>query len=134
MEYGEEYSDEPEPETDIERDAVSVFINDERLKFDVPPAIINDRTMVPMRAIFSALGATVTWDEKTKTATGVLGKSDVKITIGNDYLLKNNEKISLDSPAIIISDRTLVPIRAIAESLDCKVEWYSETQTVEILK
>ena len=143
-EYGEEYSDEPEPEYDSEynmsndkttqSDVISVFVNDEKIYFDVNPMLINDRTMVPVRAIFEALGATVTWNGNTQTAKGVLGDTVIEITIGNGYLLKNGKVIELDSPAVVISDRTLVPVRAIAESLDCVVNWYGETQVVEILK
>ena len=48
---------------------ISVFVNGEKLAFDQPPVIQQDRTLVPMRAIFEALGATVLWDESTQTVT-----------------------------------------------------------------
>ena len=113
---------------------ITVVLNGIKIKFDVEPTLINNRTMVPMRAVFEALGAEVEWDGTTQTAIGVKKNTTVKITIGKDYLLKNNNIIVLDSPAVVISGRTLVPIRAIAEGFDCKVQWYSQTQTVEILK
>lgn len=115
-------------------DGIKVFLNGKQLTFDVKPMLINSRTMVPMRVIFEALGAEVSWDGETQTAIGETKKTTVKITISKDYLLKNDSIVVLDSPAVIISGRTLVPVRAIAESLDCKVEWYGETQVVEILK
>lgn len=118
----------PKPE------GIKVFLNGKQLEFDVEPMLINSRTMVPMRVIFEALGAKVDWDGSTQTAIGETKKTTVKITIGKDYLLKNDNIVVLDSPAVVISGRTLVPVRAIAESLDCKVEWYGETQVVEILK
>ena len=126
--------------TDVEEtpaskpDGIKIFLNGRQLEFDVEPMLINSRTMVPMRVIFEALGAEVSWDEQTQTAIGETKKTTVKITIGKDYLLKNDNIVVLDSPAVIVSGRTLVPVRAIAESLDCKVEWYGETQVVEILK
>lgn len=113
---------------------IKVILNGKQLEFDVEPMLINSRTMVPMRVIFEALGAEVSWDGSTQTAIGETKKTTVKITIGKDYLLKNDNIVVLDSPAVIVSGRTLVPVRAIAESLDCKVEWYGETQVVEILK
>ena len=115
-------------------DRITVILNGKQLEFDVEPTLINSRTMVPMRVIFEALGAKVDWDGATQTAIGVTKNTTIKITIGKDYLLKNNNIVVLDSPAVVISGRTLVPVRAIAESLDCKVEWYGETQVVEILK
>ncbi len=118
----------------VVNDGIKVFLNGKQLEFDVEPTIINSRTMVPMRVIFEALGAEVSWDGDTQTAIGETKKTTIKITIGKDYLLKNDNIVVLDSPAVVISGRTLVPVRAIAESLDCKVEWYGETQVVEILK
>lgn len=115
-------------------DGITVILNGKQLEFDVEPMLINSRTMVPMRVIFEALGANVDWDGTTQTAIGVTKSTTIKITIGKDYLLKNDNIVVLDSPAVVISGRTLVPVRAIAESLDCKVEWYGETQVVEILK
>lgn len=141
VEYGEEFDGEPDPEyADDSRfdnrynggEAISVFVNDERVSFDVAPTIINDRTMVPVRAIFEALGAEVRWDDEIETAIGVLDDTVVKIAIGKSYLVKNGKRIDIDTPAMIISDRTLVPVRAIAESFDCTVDWYDESQTVEI--
>ncbi|MBO5007609.1 MAG: copper amine oxidase N-terminal domain-containing protein [Clostridia bacterium] len=112
---------------------ITVILNGKQLEFDVEPMLINSRTMVPIRVIFEALGAKVDWDGTTQTAIGVTKSTTIKITIGKDYLLKNDNIVVLDSPAVVISGRTLVPVRAIAESLDCAVNWYGETQVVEIL-
>ena len=110
----------------------SVIVGTEALKVDVAPYIKNDRTMVPMRAIFEALGAEVSWDDATKTAIGKKGNVEVKITIGENVLYKNGEAITLDCAAEITNDRTMVPVRAISEAFGCTVEWNNETKTVEI--
>lgn len=123
-----------ETQTFSQPNGITVILNGKQLEFDVEPMLINSRTMVPMRVIFEALGAEVDWDGTNQTAIGVTKNTTIKITIGKDYLLKNDNIVVLDSPAVVISGRTLVPVRAIAESLDCKVEWYGETQVVEILK
>lgn len=132
--YDSEYDERKDVNANNINYGIKVIINGKQIDFDVQPMIINDRTMVPMRAIFEALGAEVSWNNLTQTAVGETKKTKVKIIIGKDYLLKNDNIVVLDSPAIIVSDRTLVPVRAIAESLDCKVEWYGDTQVVEILK
>ena len=92
--------------------------------------IVDGRTMVPLRAIFEALGATVEWEQETKTVTSVLDKTEIKLTIGENVLLKNGEEIQLDVPALIMNGRTLVPVRAISEAFGVYVEWDSETRTV----
>ena len=113
-------------------DVITVFVDGEQINFDVDPVTENDRTLVPMRAIFEALGATVTWDETTQTAIAVKDVNTIKITIDSNIMYKNEESIILDVPARMIEDRTLVPIRAVSESLDAAVDWIEETQQVII--
>ena len=113
-------------------DGISVTVNDEHIAFDSEPIIQKDRLLVPMRAIFEALGADVSWNDSSKTAIAFLNGVKLEITIGEDELYKNDSKISLDVPAIIEKDRTLVPIRAVSEGLDADVDWISETKSVII--
>lgn len=112
---------------------ITVCLDEQILNFDVPPQIINGRTMVPMRKIFESLGAVVTWDAKTQTATGKKDDTIVNVSINSNILFKNGVPKSLDVAPALIDSRTLVPVRAIAESFDCEVIWEGETQTVRIL-
>ena len=109
---------------------IKVIVNDEPVVFDVDPTIINDRTMVPLRAIFEALGADVDWDDATKTITAVKDGTTIKMQIGNDKMTKDGVESTLDSAPVIIDSRTLVPVRAIAESFGSDVSWEAETKTV----
>ena len=97
------------------------------------PVILNDRTMVPMRAIFEELGADVSWDAGTETASGTLDGVTVNITIDKSVMYRNGEAVTLDQPAVIIDGRTLVPVRAISESFGCSVTWDGSTQSVYII-
>ena len=109
---------------DRNQTGISVYLNGKKLAFDVQPQIINGRTMVPMRKIFEELGTVVGWNNNTRTAVAVRKGDVVRIGIGGQYMTCNGEQKMLDSPAVVISGRTLVPVRAIAESLNCDVEWY----------
>ena len=111
---------------------IRVVLDGRELAFEQPPVIVNDRTMVPMRAIFEALGATVTWDGVTRTVYSRLGKINISLTVGKKELIKNGTVISLDIPAQIINDRTLVPVRAISESFECDVNWDAKSRIVSI--
>lgn len=122
-------------------DAILVMLKGKYLDFDVAPVIINDRTMVPLRAIFEALEAEVTWNADTKTVYAKRENIDISITIGSTELNKsvtNDEGVitdsvyTLDSPAVIIDDRTLVPLRAVAESFDIEVGYVPQTKTAVI--
>jgi hypothetical protein len=102
------------------------------VEFDVLPTMENDRVLVPMRAIFEALGATVDWDNDTETVTAKKDGTEISLKIGSDVLYKNGEKITLDVPAKIVNNRVLVPIRAVSEGLGARVEWNGTTQVVLI--
>ena len=113
-------------------DDIKVTINNKALTFDVPPQIINERTMVPVRAIFEPLGATVKWDPTNETITSKKEDTTIVLKINNHTMYVNGKPISLDTPACIINERTLVPVRAVSEALNTTVDWDSHTQTVII--
>ena len=111
---------------------IIVTLNGVVIAFDQPPIIENGRTLVPLRAIFEAMGADVDWNQSTQTVTAVRGEVTVSLTIGSNVLIKNGTNITLDVPAKIVNGRTLVPVRAIAESFGASVNWNANTRTVII--
>lgn len=111
---------------------IRVMVDGRQLTFDVDPVIENDRTLVPMRLIFEALGAKVDWDETSRTADAVRGETTIRITIDNAEMVKNDEIVTLDAPARLIGGRTLVPVRAVSEGLGAQVGWDAATRTVQI--
>ncbi len=112
---------------------IKVIIDIKNVKFDVPPTIINGRTLVPLRAIFEALGATVEWDDATQTVTSEKGETKISLTINSNIMTVNGEEKTLDVPATLIDSRTLVPVRAISESFGLAVAWDGDNNIVSIL-
>ncbi len=116
-------------------DDVRVIINGTELKIsenDTKPFIEEGRTLVPMRAIFDALGASVEWDDATKTVTSTSNNGRVEMQIGSDIVKINGNEVKIDVPAKIVNERTVVPVRVVSEGLNCKVDWSQETMTVTI--
>lgn len=111
---------------------VKVSIDGKYLTFDVPPQIINDSTMVPLRTIFESLGASVEWDQSTRTVTSKKNDTTIVLTIDNPIMYVNSRQVVLETPACIIDERTLVPVRAISEAYGTNVEWDNSTRTVII--
>lgn len=111
---------------------ISVTINGEHLSFDQPPAMIDNRTLVPLRAIFEALGATVSWEQSKQTITAVKGSTTVSLQLGNTVAKKNNTDLAIDVAPQTINDRTMVPTRFVAEALGANVGWENSTRTVLI--
>lgn len=104
---------------------IDIIIDGTELQTDVAPKIINNRTMVPMRSILESMGASVEWDGKTKTVTGTRGEDIIKLQLDNPKANINGKPITLDVPAKIVNQRTLVPVRFIAESLGATVGWFN---------
>lgn len=72
--------------------------------------------MIPVRAIFEALGAEVSWNGDTQTVTAVWDDIVISLQIGSNLLYQNREAKELDLPAQLVDSRTLVPVRAVTES------------------
>lgn len=111
------------------------FVKNTFTPIDVVPAVVNDRTMVPLRFISEAFGAQVDWDGDTQTATvtsGVYDKITVQFTIGSDTMLVNGAAKTIDAPPVLQDDRTLLPIRALSEALGKNVLWDNDTRIIII--
>lgn len=106
----------------------------EKISFDVPPQTINNRTMVPIRAIFEAMGATVTWDDNTQTAVCTKDGTTVKMTVNNTTEYINDVAHEMDVTPVVIDGRTLAPARYVAEAFGYHVAWDEMTQSVLISK
>ncbi|KEO84036.1 copper amine oxidase N-terminal domain-containing protein [Tumebacillus flagellatus] len=100
-----------------------VYVDGEWIRFDVQPQVFQYRTLVPMRMIFEALGADVSWDDATQTATAAKDGTVLRLTIGKNVATKNGVPMGLDVPAQLVNDRTMVPVRFVAESFGDEVLW-----------
>ncbi|MDD4690407.1 MAG: stalk domain-containing protein [Eubacteriales bacterium] len=112
--------------------AISVKIDGVAIPFDQPPIMISDRVLVPLRAIFEALNAHVEWNEQNYSITSTKDDTTVIMYIDNNEYYINGQKKYMDVPPTLINARTLIPVRAVAESFGCNVDWDSNSQTVII--
>lgn len=132
-EYDSVYGDESTRSLNISQfKPVSVLLNGNTINFDRQPFIQNGRTLVPVRAIFEALGATVGWDPETEVVSATNGEISVTMAIGSNRMYVNGAEKVIDVPAQLVGDRTFVPARAISEAFGCDVNWDESTYTVLI--
>lgn len=110
--------------------AAQVFVDGQKL--DVSTTVESGTTLVPLRAIFQALGATVNWDGSTQTVTANKAQTTVKLQIGSPTAYKNGQPVSLQVPGKIIQGSTMVPLRFVSESLGANVHWDGTTRTITI--
>ena len=110
------------------------YINGSPMALDAAPIIRESRTMLPVRFVAEAFGATVGWDGVTSTATITTADVEIRITIGAKTAVVNGATVSLDVPAFIENSRTYMPVRFVAENLGATVAWDGATSTATLTK
>ena len=111
---------------------ITLVINGKITESDVKPMIINNRTMVPVRVVMESLGASVEWNDLMRQVVVMSNGKIMIFTINSPKVYVGSTSVTLDSPPVIVNDRTLVPIRFISENLGYEVFWNDETRTVVI--
>lgn len=107
-------------------------------QLDTPPFIdkVSGRTMVPLRAIAEAVGATLNYDAKTQKIDIVKGSISIQLWIGKPTAIVNGKEVPIDTQKpvspMIVSGRTFLPLRFVAESFLFKVEWDGATQSITL--
>ncbi|MDK2784971.1 MAG: N-acetylmuramoyl-L-alanine amidase [Bacillota bacterium] len=115
-----------------EAGGVKLIINGTPVVPDVPPIFKNNRTLVPLRVISEGLGAQVGWNASTRTVTVRAPGHKISLVIGRSVATLDGKNIKLDAPAIIVKNRTFVPLRFISEALGAEVNWDQKTRTITI--
>ena len=96
------------------------------------PIIENDRTMVPLRAVFEVLNCNVKWEESSKSAVVEYGSTKIIIPANSTTAYINGKANSLDVPAKIVNDRIMIPLRFVSEAIEKTVIWDDADKTVLI--
>ena len=118
-------------------DNVSVYVDDEQVLFEEQqPMIINERTMIPVRGVLEKMGKAVEWDGESRSITVSDGQKTVLLAVGNEIIeiADGNDvrTITLDTAPVIINDKALLPIRAVAEEFGAFVYWQDSIRSVII--
>ncbi len=116
---------------------ISVDVNGSVVEFeDQAPIIVNERTLIPLRGTFEALGADVSWNADTKTVTVTSGDTVITLIVGNSIMTVETNgtanTVQLEAMPVIENSRVLIPVRAVSEALGAVVSWDSETSRVSI--
>jgi len=135
------------PQVDVKVDGksmkvprVSLMLDGSSLSTVVPPVIMGDRTLVPIR-FMESLGAQIGWDNATQTATVVHNSAVVSMSINSDKVLVNGQSMQLDQgsiPKLVTftamnnDSRTMVPVRFVSQVLGYNVNWDPSSYTATI--
>ncbi|MGC5325505.1 molybdate ABC transporter substrate-binding protein [Brevibacillus sp. SYSU BS000544] len=113
--------------------AISLKVDGKALSVSQPPVIKEGRTLVPMRDIFEALGATVEWNGSQKTVIAKQAATTIQLQIGSKTAKINSKSVTLEVAAQTVNNKTMVPLRFISEALGANVIWNGHANSVAIV-
>jgi len=111
---------------------ITVFVDGVKLRLDPAPMVVNGSTLVPMRALFTALHAEVSWEPQTKMILASKGQIKIALQVGATQAVKNGKTIKLSAPVRQADGATYVPLRFVAEALGANVELDTKTNIIRI--
>lgn len=121
------------PDSDEAAANYTITVNNKKINFKNPAPIERDgRLLVPLRALGNALGAETAWNVRTATATLLKDNTAISVTIGSPILWCEGDWVELDTAPVLHHDRTMIPLRAVAEALGATVTWTAEGNKIEI--
>lgn len=111
---------------------VSIIINGEKIQIQDPILNKSDHLLLPMRALYEAIGASVTWNKETLTASATRNGKTIDLTIDSEIAKVDGADVLVDVAPFMYKNRTYMPLRFVSENLDGIVNWDPVTQSVNI--
>lgn len=96
-------------------------VNGQKKVIDTPAMVKDARTYVPLRALAEAFGASVDYDDASRTVTAKLDGTTVVMEIGSRMYSVNGHAKFMDVAPFIENSRTMLPIRFAAEAFGMEV-------------
>ena len=110
----------------------NIYAKGKDIKFDTPPVIKNNRTLIPIRALTEGFGYKVEWNQEDKKATIIKDTNVIELQLNNKQAIVNGKNVELDVPPSSYGRRTYVPLRFIIENLGLNIEHDAESGLIEI--
>jgi hypothetical protein len=99
----------------------ALLVNGSLIKSDVKT--VQDRTLVPIRALTEALHGSVNWDEATRTVTIQKDNRVIVMRIGSNEVRVNDVDQFIDVAPAIYDSYTYLPVRFVSETLGAAVQY-----------
>jgi len=121
--------------------SLTAYVNGQALALDTAPFIDkkSGRTLVPVRFVSQAFGASVEWDANAKKvtikreATDTISPKLIELWIGSKIAKVNLQNAQLDvAPVIMPPGRTMVPLRFVGESFEGTVSYDATSKVITI--
>lgn len=124
----------------------NIYVNDREIAFEDQTPVIDisvNRTLIPLRGVFEAMGAAVYWkaeerqvivdsEDNLKRVVLNIDNPTMKVMTAVSLVKYETEEVTLETAPIIMNNRTMIPLRAVIEAMDGKVDWNNDTHTATI--
>lgn len=111
---------------------ISIYLDGQQLQPETRPLNISGTVLVPMRGLFEAQGAELSWDNASKTVTAVKGGTALTYTLGSFTALLNGKTSQLAVPGQLSQGYSMIPLRFVSEALGSEVSWEPASGSVLI--
>ncbi|PRO67004.1 M14 family zinc carboxypeptidase [Alkalicoccus urumqiensis] len=112
----------------------TLIINGTTYTADPGAVILDGRTYVPVRGVLEQLGASVGWDQESRTALIRSGSTEIALPLYQREAIVNGTARALDAPVQTLNGRTMVPLRFVSETIGARVTWEQATRTVRVIQ
>ena len=131
------YSPLPKTQLLLKIGSKNLYVNGVRKLMDVPPIIMWNRTLLPIRHIIEALHGSIEWNPEHRTVNIQISGAEISLKIGSNIATVNGKEVQIDKNpsvmAIIKNNRTYIPLRFVIEQIGGKVTCFPKTKEIEII-
>lgn len=120
------------PQDQAASQTISVYLDGKQLPSEVPPLNLDGTLLVPMRGLFEAQGAALSWNNADKTVTATKEDTTLTYQMGASVADLNGNSIDVAVPGQITDNSAMIPLRMVSEALGNTVAWVPSTQSVQI--
>jgi len=113
-------------------DKPEISVNGKVSVIDQAPVIVDGNTLVPVRFIVEALGGEVLWDNDERKAIVMKDNHLIDAWLGKKDLVMDGERVTAEVAPQLINERTMIPLRLLAEKMGWKVTWNNDTRSVTL--
>lgn len=113
-------------------DQKSLTVNGAAIQLDQAPVIVEGNTLVPVRFVVEAMGGKLTWVDEERKVVIMKDNHLIELWLDKKDLIADGELITAEVPPILMTERTMVPLRVIAENMGWKVTWDESTRSVTL--
>lgn len=121
----------------VEKPELKVIVDGKQQILNNTPINYNGRVLLGLRELLVSIGvpdddACIKWNPQDKSINIFYYDKDISLSIGNKNAMVNGKSVQIDAEPVIYKNRTYIPARFIAQSLEKLVFWDGKTGSVVI--